>query len=71
MANLTKVEKQILNIALINSKLTITDFYMSYKSKEIIKQTIDRFKTLGLISEDSVVAGNFIVDTEKIKAVLR
>jgi hypothetical protein len=71
MANLTKVEKQLLNFAIKEGKLTITDFYNHYKSKEIIRSTVERFQRLGLIKEDLEKINEFIIDIEKINNTLK
>ena len=71
MVNFTKVEKQLLNLAIEKGVLSLQDFYLAYKSKEIIRQTIERFKFLQLIKEDTTKIENFIIDIEKIKETLK
>lgn len=71
MAHITKIEKEILKLAVEKGDLSIGDFYIAYKSGYTIKMTIQRFIFMGIIKEDPANATHFIVDVEKIKEILK
>ena len=65
--NLTKKEKQIINIGLKKDFLIIDDFLDIYSDKNTAKSKMSRFIRLGIIEKFNGIIGKFKIVEEKKK----